>query len=378
VVISTPPAELLDEVGLPSGAGTYIAGVVPDGPAWQAGLEPGQVVTHVDGIPMAHWLDFIAAVSWAPPGTVLDLTVAEPGRARTIQVTLGSPPSSMDYRAKWEGAHAAAIDGLTGGNKATAIQELSRLAREDHGPSQSRFGVLFDRGDGVGRDGRQALTWYRVAASQGRARAAHRLAAFFERGAAGRPDPVRAYHYFNVAASRGDIRAANERARLAKTLGSEGVLRAQALARFAPFAADEAAEPKRVATTGTADAAPPRAGTGKVAGPGPSIDPATVAQIQRSLSMLGYDPGPADGQMGPRTRTAIAAYQRSAGLAADGRPTEGLAAHLQGALGSKGGTGPATATSGTSVGRQPPPPPSSPPPKETDSLLLPDLPALDE
>lgn len=39
-----------------------------------------------------------------------------------------------------------------------------------------------------------------------------------------------------------------------------------------------------------------------------------VLKVQQLLSALGYDPGKADGVMGPRTRRAIAAYQRSNNL----------------------------------------------------------------
>ncbi len=44
----------------------------------------------------------------------------------------------------------------------------------------------------------------------------------------------------------------------------------------------------------------------------------TVAKAQRLLSALGYDPGKADGVLGPRTRRAIEAYQRSYNLSATG------------------------------------------------------------
>jgi peptidoglycan hydrolase-like protein with peptidoglycan-binding domain len=46
-----------------------------------------------------------------------------------------------------------------------------------------------------------------------------------------------------------------------------------------------------------------------------------VADVQRALARLGYDPGKADGVLGPRTRRAIEAYQRAHGRTADGRPT---------------------------------------------------------
>ena len=45
-----------------------------------------------------------------------------------------------------------------------------------------------------------------------------------------------------------------------------------------------------------------------------------LAAIQRRLAELGYDPGPADGRAGPRTRTAIQAFQRARGLPAEGEP----------------------------------------------------------
>lgn len=49
-----------------------------------------------------------------------------------------------------------------------------------------------------------------------------------------------------------------------------------------------------------------------------------VADVQRRLNALGYDAGSVDGQMGPRTRTAIAAYQRDAGLAQTGEASPAL------------------------------------------------------
>lgn len=48
------------------------------------------------------------------------------------------------------------------------------------------------------------------------------------------------------------------------------------------------------------------------------LDTGTRAQSQRWLSALGYGTGGADGVFGPRTRAAIAAWQRAAGYAPDG------------------------------------------------------------
>jgi tetratricopeptide (TPR) repeat protein len=56
---------------------------------------------------------------------------------------------------------------------------------------------------------------------------------------------------------------------------------------------------------------------------------ARVLGIQRRLKALGWDPGPLDGAMGPRTRQAIRDYQQRFGLKAVGRPTGKLLDHLE-------------------------------------------------
>ncbi len=60
-----------------------------------------------------------------------------------------------------------------------------------------------------------------------------------------------------------------------------------------------------------------------------SSDSGLVRRIQSALAERGYDPGPVDGRSGPRTRAAIAAYQRDHGLLVDSSPTPELAKHLE-------------------------------------------------
>jgi hypothetical protein len=52
--------------------------------------------------------------------------------------------------------------------------------------------------------------------------------------------------------------------------------------------------------------------------PAPPYALTTTRGVQSALAALGYDPGPVDGVMGPRTRAAVMAFQRSAGLVVDG------------------------------------------------------------
>ena len=68
-------------------------------------------------------------------------------------------------------------------------------------------------------------------------------------------------------------------------------------------------------------------GTGATASTG--LTRAQIAQLQAELSDRGYDPGPHDGIVGPKVRTAIRTYQTDAGLPATGEATTSLLAHIQ-------------------------------------------------
>ncbi len=53
-----------------------------------------------------------------------------------------------------------------------------------------------------------------------------------------------------------------------------------------------------------------------------------VAETQRSLIRLGYNPGAVDGQLGPGTVAAISAYQRDRDLLVTGQPSQPLLVHM--------------------------------------------------
>jgi hypothetical protein len=48
------------------------------------------------------------------------------------------------------------------------------------------------------------------------------------------------------------------------------------------------------------------------------IEPIDVRRAQEILAQLGFDPGPADGRPGQRTRAAVRAYQKARSLIEDG------------------------------------------------------------
>ena len=90
-------AELAESFGLkkPDGGdwrGVVITGVLRNGPAAQAGVRPGDVVTAVAGEPVANVSELLSRVAALKPGTAAEMTVQRGGNAVKVTVTPGVRP----------------------------------------------------------------------------------------------------------------------------------------------------------------------------------------------------------------------------------------------------------------------------------------------
>jgi peptidoglycan hydrolase-like protein with peptidoglycan-binding domain len=176
-----------------------------------------------------------------------------------------------------------------------------------------------------------ALYELEPAAAQGDGRAQYLLGIMYRDGRGVPPDYVTAYAWLHVAAARGQPQAASARDGMSWRLTPSEIDEAQRLAReWRPGTAIAARTPPRNYNTGgTYDPNGNNAADNGYRTDSRALNRTEVMDLQWNLAVHGYDPGPADGVAGPRTRAAIEQYQIDAQLPVDGRASAALLDHLQ-------------------------------------------------
>jgi len=84
--------ELAASFGLQAPRGVIIAGVVPGGPADQAGLKPGDVLLSIEGRPILDARETMSDIAAVEPGDSLPLTVVRDGEKLQLTVEVGERP----------------------------------------------------------------------------------------------------------------------------------------------------------------------------------------------------------------------------------------------------------------------------------------------
>jgi serine protease DegQ len=85
-------AELAESFKLANTHGVLIAGVVRQGPADKAGVKPGDILTEVDGKPVADSSAMLNLVAAAQPGKTASLKLLRSGAPLTVRVAVGKRP----------------------------------------------------------------------------------------------------------------------------------------------------------------------------------------------------------------------------------------------------------------------------------------------
>ena len=221
----------------------------------------------------------------------------------------------------WGQGYEPGMDAAKRGDFAAAVKEWTPLAERGDTVAQFLMGQMYLDGTGVPQDYVQAVTWYRQAAEQRMGAAQASLGVFYRDGRGVAQDYVQAHMWFNLAGRPGvlsDIRGMRDR--LAEKMTPAQIAEAQRLAGawLAKNGCEGCSNEGRrmVRAWGPKQRA-------AVPSPGPPASDPTItrqqnALTQRQLASLGYDPGPADGVIGPKTRAAIRAFQVREGLPVTG------------------------------------------------------------
>lgn len=166
---------------------------------------------------------------------------------------------------------------------------LAKAAAQGHAQAQYLLGEAFSEGRGVPKNASWAARWFGKAAAQGLGQAQFAYGVVHASGL-GLPENKEAgYKWLLLAEHAGHQTAPLVRKALAKGMKEEEIKRAEA-----------------------------RASAFRPSGGGTFADQPTVMYVQQALNGFGFDAGPVDGMMGPRTREAVSHYQEKSGLPKDG------------------------------------------------------------
>jgi len=89
VQISEVGKDVAEAIGLPKAEGALVSNVETDGPAADAGVKPGDVITSFHGESIKRWSDLPRIVGETKPGTRTELEVWRRGKTVTLSVKVG-------------------------------------------------------------------------------------------------------------------------------------------------------------------------------------------------------------------------------------------------------------------------------------------------
>ena len=78
------------------------------------------------------------------------------------------------------------------------------LAEQGIAEAQYNLGLMYSRGEGVPRDDKEAMRWYRLSAEQGVSGAQSNLGLMYEKGQGVEQDYLEAHKWFNIAGMNGN------------------------------------------------------------------------------------------------------------------------------------------------------------------------------
>jgi serine protease Do len=102
VKIQPVTAGIADSLGLKKAEGALVDSAQPDSPAAKAGLQPGDVITAVNGTPVKTARDLARTIAMIAPNDAVKIDVLRAGQTKTVSVTLATMPNEQEANATQE------------------------------------------------------------------------------------------------------------------------------------------------------------------------------------------------------------------------------------------------------------------------------------
>jgi serine protease Do len=135
---------LADSFGMAKPNGALVSSVDPDGPAAKAGLQPGDVITAVNGSPVADSTNLPSQVASLAPGTTATVTVWRDKASKEIKVKIGSMSDAKlasndngNAPAQLQGRLGVAVRPLTPEEKSNASVSHGLLVQQSGGAAEN-------------------------------------------------------------------------------------------------------------------------------------------------------------------------------------------------------------------------------------------------
>jgi TPR repeat protein len=110
-----------------------------------------------------------------------------------------------------------------------AVEELRDLAERGEARAQYDLGLLYDKGQGVPQNDKEAFHWYHRAAEQDDARAQYNLGLMYANGQGVQQNYLEAYYWINRSAAQGNKHALEARNYLSEKMPVEQLAEAKKL-----------------------------------------------------------------------------------------------------------------------------------------------------
>ncbi|SAL72053.1 protease Do [Caballeronia arvi] len=135
---------LANSFGMKSPQGALVSSVEPGGPAAKAGLQPGDVITALNGAPVTDSTSLPSQVAGLSPGTSAKVTVWRDKSAKDLSVTIGALKDAKTASAKANGGD----DGGSAQDARLGVAVRPLTPEEKQNDSLSR-GLLVQQADGA-------------------------------------------------------------------------------------------------------------------------------------------------------------------------------------------------------------------------------------